>query len=390
MIKRILPTIILILLLTTIASADEIFIQEEQLIEALEISDHVDLYFFSLPGCPHCANMKTFLNNMVQEYPKLEVHEYNINENLNLFFELADKYNLEVNDQIRVPVIFVHEKVIVGENSDIKKELESYISDCVDQCIDPKEEDVEEVTQTIGSSDSFDKESALKKLTLPAVISAAAVDAINPCAFAVLIILMTTILATQSKKRALLAGLAFSLSIYISYLMMGIGLYSAIQVAGLTHIFYIIVAILAILVGLFNLKDFLWYGKWFIMEVPLSWRPKMKSLIKSVTSVPGAFLVGFLVSLFLLPCTSGPYIVILGLLAHATTKNYAFLLLLLYNFIFIIPMLIITLAIYFGFTTTEKAERWRTKKLKILHLIAGLIILALGIIMLIGVIFGFL
>jgi len=80
-----------------------------------------------------------------------------------------------------------------------------------------------------------------------------------------------------------------------------------------------------------------------------------------------------------LPCTSGPYIVILGLLAKAVTINYALLLLLLYNFIFILPMLFITLIIYFGFTTTEKVEEWRTRKLKVLHLIAGIIILLLGI-----------
>ena len=169
---------------------------------------------------------------------------------------------------------------------------------------------------------------------------------------------------------------------------MGIGLYSAIQGSGLSHTFYTIVAILAIFIGLFNLKDYLWYGRWFVMEVPMGWRPKLQSLIKSITSVPGAFAVGFLVSLFLLPCTSGPYIVILGLLAKATTRIYATFLLILYNLIFILPMILITLAIYFGFTTTEKAESLRQKKLKILHLIAGIIILCLGIGMLIAMKFG--
>ncbi|MBU2590232.1 MAG: hypothetical protein KKB39_05725, partial [Nanoarchaeota archaeon] len=224
--------------------------------------------------------------------------------------------------------------------------------------------------------------------TIPAVILAAAVDAINPCAFAVLILLLTTILASGIKKRALYAGLAFSLSIFISYFLMGFGLYTALVASGLTRIFFIIVGILAILVGLFNLKDYLWYGKWFIMEVPLGWRPKMKSLLKHVTSIPGAFLIGFLISLFLLPCTSGPYIIILGMLAELTTRNHATMLLILYNLIFILPMIIITLAVYSGFTTTEQAEEWRKRKLKVLHLIAGIIILLLGIGMLISIFFG--
>ena len=142
----------------------------------------------------------------------------------------------------------------------------------------------------------------------------AAVDAVNPCAFAVLIILITTVLAAGGRRKALQASLALSLSIFLSYYMMGVGLYSAIAAAGVTRALYIAVTILAILIGLFNLKDYLWYGRWFVMEVPPGWRPKLKALIGRITSVPGAFLIGFVVSLFLLPCTSGPYIVILGLL----------------------------------------------------------------------------
>ena len=115
----------------------------------------------------------------------------------------------------------------------------------------------------------------------------------------------------------------------------------------------------------------------------------MKDIIKEITTVKGAFLVGFLVSLFLLPCTSGPYLAILGLLAEVTSRNYAYMLLILYNFIFVLPMLLITLAIYFGFTTTEKAEEWRTKKLKVLHLIGGIILLLLGVGMLIAMWLGY-
>lgn len=350
-------------------------------------NDHVDLFMFYSSGCPYCAKMHTFLEEMQGKYPLLKVYEYDVRENTELFFELAEKYGLDMSSGVRVPVVFIHEKVVVGYNSEIAKTVEGYISSCIEEvCGVPLGQNV---TQTIGQSDIFNPGSGLQKLTIPAVISAAAVDAINPCAFAVLIILLTTILATHSKRKALFSGLAFSASIYIMYFLMGLGLFSAIQAAGLTRMFYIAVAVLAVLVGLFNLKDYLWYGKWFTMEVPQKWRPAMKSLIKSVTSVPGAFLVGFVVSLFLLPCTSGPYIVILGLLAKATTRAYAIKLLLLYNLIFILPMLAITAAIYFGFTTAQHAEEWRTRKLKILHLIAGIIILLLGIGMLASIALGY-
>ncbi len=362
------------------------------LITPTVISDDstIDLYMFYGQGCPHCSQAKMFLDEIKEEYPQLNIIEKEIyfnDKNRELFIEMSNSYGEEIQG---VPTIFLNGKVFVGFNNNIKNSLQEEIERCIDEsCKSPLDYNYSTETLSVkGESSPLEdpEKTQLKKtITIPAVLSAAAVDAINPCAFAVLIILLTTILATKSRHSALSAGIAFTISIYISYLLMGIGLYSAINATGITHWFYGIVALLAILIGLFNLKDYLWYGKWFIMEVPMKWRPRLKSLIKGVTSVPGAFLIGFAVSLFLLPCTSGPYIVILGLLAKTATKNFALGLLLLYNFVFILPMLIITFAVYFGFTTTEKAEKWRQSKLKVLHLIAGIILLLLGIGMFVAV-----
>ena len=338
-------------------------------------NDEVVLHFFYGKGCPHCGAALDFLDRLEGDNPYLivERHEvYSDQEGRKLFEQMTKAFGKEIEG---VPTIFVNDKVIVGFSNSIAESVEHEVALCLeDGCENP--------------INKINNEETLQKLTLPAVILAAIVDAINPCAFAVLIILMSTVLASKDKKKALFAGLAFSASIFISYFLMGIGLYSAIQATGLSHTFFIIVAVLAIFLGLFNLKDYLWYGKWFVMEVPLSWRPRLQSLIKGIVSVPGAFAVGFLVSLFLLPCTSGPYIIILGLLAQATTKVYALFLLVIYNLIFILPMILITFAICFGFTTTEKAEKMRKGKLKVLHLIAGVIILCLGIGMLVAVKLG--
>ena len=340
---------------------------------AVEINEQLPLiiYHFYGQGCPHCARMKMFLDDMEEEFPTLETRRFEIYQDANNrdeYFALAAAYGLEV-DKMPVPITFIGDKSFAGFTDKTEVEVREQIEYCLShECItkEPK----------TGTT--------LEVVTIPAVIAAAAVDAINPCAFAVLIILLTTILAAGSRKKALFAGLAFSLSIFISYFLMGIGLYSALQISGLTNIFYSVVAGLAIIIGLFNLKDYLWYGKWFKMEVPMAWRPKMKMLLKSVTSIPGAFLIGVLISLFLLPCTSGPYIIILGLLSKSVTRGSAIPLLVLYNLVFILPMVLITLAIYFGITTTAKAEEWRKRKLRVLHLAAGIIILLLGIFMILS------
>jgi cytochrome c biogenesis protein CcdA len=225
-------------------------------------------------------------------------------------------------------------------------------------------------------------------LTTWAVACGAAVDAINPCEFAILILLMATMLIDEeNRKKALLTGLAFSAAIFIAYFLMGIGLFTLIRqyTLSFTGIFYKVVGILAIVIGLLNVKDYFWYGKGVLMEVPQSWRPKMKSLIKGVTNPVGAFSVGLLVSLFLLPCTSGPYVVILGMLASKVSFAKAVFYLILYNLIFILPMLIIVFAMYWGLTP-EKAEDWRKNKIRLLHLIAGVILIALGVVILFGLI----
>ncbi len=374
--KRILLYIFLVSILCAAVYAQDAPVQ-------ISAEYPVEAYFFYGQGCPHCSKMEPFLEELVEEYP-LTVKSYEVyfdKDNRKLFEQMSRAFGQEIGG---VPTLFINDKVIVGFSDAIASTIEDSVKDCVETgCASPGERlhAVEVTTVTTESSpvEEPGKTEIKKQLTLPAVIGAAAVDAINPCAFAVLIILMTTILASGKKRRALLSGLAFSLSIYISYFLMGLGLYSAVQASGVTHWFYAVVATLAIIIGLFNLKDYFWYGKWFVMEVPLKWRPSLKRLIKGVTSVPGAFLIGFVVSLFLLPCTSGPYIVILGLLAQTTTREYAMALLLLYNLVFILPMLVITGAVAFGFTTTEKAEEWRQRKLKVLHLIAGLILLLLGI-----------
>lgn len=224
-------------------------------------------------------------------------------------------------------------------------------------------------------------------LTTWAVVCGAGLDAINPCEFAILILLMASLLVSEdNRKKALRVGLAFIAAVFTAYFLMGIGLLEFLRAYTLNFsgLFYKIVGGLAIVIGLLNVKDYFWYGGGgFIMEVPQRWRPKMKGLVRGITSPLGAFAVGLLVSLFLLPCTSGPYVVILGLLAAKTTFAKAFLYLILYNLIFILPMAAIVIAIYFGLPPA-KAEAWRKTKLRLLHLIAGVILLALGIVILAG------
>ncbi len=341
------------------------------------------ILFFWGQGCPHCARVESFIQkNKLDQVFDIESKEIYFNkQNRREFLRVCEQHKLSPQEE-GVPMALIDGQCIVGDEPIIAA-LKAKAGK-----ITPTSSPAFASTSTLagsqekGQSKVNIKDKAARRLTLPLVLGAAAVDAINPCAFAVLIILMTTVLASGRRRRALAAGLAFAAAIYISYLLMGLGIYQALSTAKFSNWFIKFIGGLAIVLGLLNIKDYFWYGGGgFIMEVPMSWRPKLKALIRSVTSPAGALVIGFLVSLFLLPCTSGPYIVILGMLAQSQAFARALGWLLLYNFIFILPMIAISLAVYFGLNP-QQAEAERQKRLRWLHLIAGLILLAMGVLIL--------
>ena len=334
------------------------------------------VYFFYGQGCPHCAIVENYFeeNRMYDAYA-IDAREIYFNrENALLYTNLMSELGVP-REERGVPAVVMGETVIVGDQpiiSRFEREADVFLA----------EQEVEEVAKP--EAEHFDEagEQGLN-LTIAAVLAGAVVDAINPCAFAVLIILMTTILASGDHRKALRAGLAFSVSIFLSYFLMGLGLYRALTAGSLGATAFRVVGWLAIILGLLNLKDWLWYGKGFLMEVPMSWRPRLKGLLQSVTNPAGAFGIGFLVSLFLLPCTSGPYVVILGMLAKQTLQLQAMSYLVIYNLVFVSPMLLITFLVYRGLSP-QKVEELRQKRLKTLHLVAGILLLAMGIAILKG------
>ena len=229
-------------------------------------------------------------------------------------------------------------------------------------------------------------------VTIIEIISLAAVDAINPCALAVMaIVLMALLLKNPEKRRyVLLGGLNFTFAVFILYFLYGLIMIQffsyAIPATG-RFSYYIFrgFGIFAIALGILNLKDFFIYTPGGIAtEMPLKLRPRVKQIIKKITTPKGAFIIGLIVTLFLLPCTIGPYIIASGklsVLKFLATIPW----LLLYNLIFILPMLGITFAIYFGLTTVDKVGGWKENNIRKLHLVEGLILTILGILMFTGI-----
>lgn len=335
----------------------------------------IDAIFVYGDGCPHCATARSYLESINQKYPDLNINYIEINDNIELVIELYNKYNVTSGEQGGVPILFIGKDYVIGDTS-IINQIEPLYLKCKDK-------------NCPADTNSISGLTTEKEFSLNSLIFLAFADAVNPCELAVLIILMTTILTQfpQNKKKALYTGLAFSSAIFLMYFIFGLLIITGFKFLSAylnvsNTLFFLVLAILAIILGLLNLKDAVVYGGGgFIMEVPQKWRPKMKALIQGTTSVKGAFVVGLIVSLFLTPCTAGPYFVAAGMLATVSwiTSIPYFL---LYMLIFISPMVTITFITYLGFAKVDDMGGWRERNLKKLHLVAGLIMLIIGLMML--------
>jgi hypothetical protein len=230
------------------------------------------------------------------------------------------------------------------------------------------------------------------ELTAGKIIALAAVNAINPCALAVLVVILLAIITANPGRREkiLLAGLAFSLSVFIFYLVYGLILVSLLSAVREATSFQVILTrglgLVSVVIGLLHVREYLAPGGALVgTGIPTGWKPRLGEALNRITSPWGAFLVGGLVTLFLLPCNIGPYIIGCGILA-VYGPLVAFPYLLLYNLIFILPMLAITLVVYLGVARISDVKGWREENIGRFHLASGLIILAFGVLLLFGLI----
>lgn len=352
-------------------------------------SQSKDITIYVAIGCPHCLKVEQYLDdNNVRAYFNITLKEVSSNSaNAKEFSDWTEKMNIDMLDR-GVPFMVIGNMHWVGDKPIIKYFDEQLQKIKVQEELDKKNSENGSGNTTgngsggnsnNGVNNLSSNTSSGNKLTIPLIVGAALVDAIAPCEFAIMIILLSTMLAGGHRRRVLYTGFAFALALFLSYLAMGLGLYGAISSFTISNIFMKVIGVLAIILGLMHLKDFFFYGRWFIMEVPMGWRPKMKAIARSVTSPIAAFAIGVAMSLFLLPCTSGPYIVIISMLGQKEEFGQAFWYLVFYNVIFVLPLIIMTLLIYAGFSP-DKAEEIRQRRLKIIHLVAGIILLVMGVV----------
>ncbi len=376
--------------------------------------EKIVLYFFWGDGCPHCKVEKTFLNEMKKRHPYLEIRDYEVwysKKNAALLTKMAEMYSLQASG---VPVTFVGEKAFVGFSDQSKKDIAEAIEDCLSKtCIDPTV--VVYGTGTIKTNkkaeekDNISKETEELKckeagrtvfipwlgnldvsgISLPVItIVIAGLDSFNPCAFFVLFALLGILIHAKSRTKMFLIGSVFVFFSGFTYFLFMAAWLNLFLIMGQVGIITKIAGITAILIAIVNIKDFFIFKKGISLTIPDSAKPKlfdrMRRLLKSsslVSIVIGASILAIAANSYELLCTAGFPMVFTRILTlnHLSTTSY-YVYLILYNSIYVIPLLsiVIILTLTLG---RKNITEWQGR---ILKLLSGIMMIGLGGILLIN------
>jgi cytochrome c biogenesis protein CcdA len=234
------------------------------------------------------------------------------------------------------------------------------------------------ITQPLKNCDSERFKVVLPSDTmLPLVIGAGLLNGFNPCALTVLLFI-TAILFTlgSNRKRVLLAGVIYLTAIFLIYFFVGLGVLHTITILPSSDLITNIGAMVLILLGLVNVKDYFWYGKGFSLQMPESQLSRIADWTRKAT-LPASAVLGLLVGLLTLPCVGGIYFTIIGMITLTPGYVEAISYLAIYNLISLLPSITL-LYLASSRTVVKRLHDWTESKKRWMRLVAGLSMVAFG------------
>ncbi len=215
------------------------------------------------------------------------------------------------------------------------------------------------------------------KWLLPLVSVAALIDSINPCAFSILLVTIAFLLSVGKLRSNVLAiGAAYILGIFFVYLAIGLGLLQTLHIFDTPHFMAKVGATLLVALGMINLANAAFPAFPVKLSIPQAAHHKIAVLMERV-SVPTGLVLGGLVGLCEFPCTGGPYLMVLGLLHDHATYYTGVLYLLLYNLIFVLPLILILL-VASDRNLLGKVQAWQQSEKKTMRWTGGAAMVGLG------------
>jgi len=217
------------------------------------------------------------------------------------------------------------------------------------------------------------------KWLLPLVVLASLVDSINPCSFSVLLLTIAFLFSLGKFRSSILKiGGVYILGIFVVYMGIGLGILQVLHLFNTPHFMARVGSIMLIVLGGINVLGHFFPSFPIQLKIPAIAHSKMAELMKSA-SVPAIFALGALVGLCEFPCTGGPYVTVLGLLHDQKTHFQGLGYLILYNLIFILPLLIM-LMIASSKELFGRVKNWQKGENTNMRLYGGIAMILLGLV----------
>lgn len=378
---------------------------------SLKAEEHdVNFYLFYGRECPHCEELMEWLDVYMNENKNINLYKYEVwhsDENANKFLSVCDVLDTE---SASVPFLVIGEDYIVGFSSlstpeDInrlfkKYEQETY-RDKVGETLGVVKKSNEKEKTDLKKEIKEENKEQNKKFDVPILgeidakdvslpflaVVLGFVDGFNPCALWVLIFLITMLLGMKDRKKMWALGITFLVTSALVYTLFMVSWLSFALFMGKVNIIKILVGTFAVIFGVYNILRFI---KSFNKDtgcdvVNDSKHKKIINKIKSIVheksffvALLGVIVLAFSVNLIELMCSLGLPVVYTEVLSmnNLTIAQYAICI-----FIYILFYLLDDLIIFIIAMKTLKIKAISNKYLKYSHLIGGLIMLALGILM---------
>lgn len=193
-------------------------------------------------------------------------------------------------------------------------------------------------------------------LTVPTVLVSGFADGFNPCAFALLVLFGTYTLTMvnavtgdgtptlEARRRLLGAGSLYVGAVLVTYFIIGLGLLSFLGWLGQDHLVTRVATIIALIMALWMLKDVFLPGVGPSMMAPHGTHGRMQKAIER-GGLAGMLIAGVLVGICTVPCSGAIYLNIVAVLHASGGGLTGVALLALYNIAFIVPLVILLLAV---------------------------------------------
>ncbi len=364
----------------------------------------VRLWYFFSPTCPHCQAAKPFLDEMAARKPWLEIKRYAVKDNranAKFYFETAKSLGVEA---LSVPGFIWCRQVLIGYDSAATTGAE--IEKALDACHEARLANpggaaapATGTAGTAGGTTALDGEAGTK-VNLPFVGSVdaqafslplltvvlAGMDAFNPCAFFVLLFLLSLLVHAKSRARMLIVGGTFVLFSGLVYFVFMAAWLNVFLIAGELRAITFIAGLVALAVAALNIKDYFWFKAGPSLSIPESAKPglfkRMRDVVTTGSMGPmlvSTVLLAIVANSYELLCTAGfpmVYTRALTLANLESWQHYAWLA--VYNVIYVLPLLAIVLV----FTKTMGARKLTESEGRILKLVSGFMMLGFGLVLL--------